>query len=258
MRWPRTTWPINGAAKQQTDCSFFVQHLALCHFILVKKTYSTYLQWNVRLCTECSCSCSEMHSQGPECQKKSAWFCYFIFSLWRVEQQCAWFSSSQQKLQLHELFFCEWEFAISILPPRMLKTNHDTAGRPRESWGKHNLTYLCAEFNLQNTTVQVGEWLRVKGTYLCSSWQLGIFNVHRGTAADFLFRISGPASICLEETLFFQIHEYHILEASKWPFESSSVASFQGKAAFPVTEGRFTIQLSERIAFPFLSPICSV
>lgn len=181
---------------------------------------------------------------------------YFLFMVCRttmcmIQQQPAEAAASW-------IIFCKWEFAISILPPRMLKTNHDTAGRPRESQGEtpqHNLTYFCAEFNLQNATVQLGGWFRVKGTYLGFSWQLGIFNLHHGTTAD--FRMSGPASICLQETLPFQIREYHILEASKWPFGSSSVASFLGKASFPVTEDRFTIQLSERIAFPFLSPVCS-
>lgn len=122
---------------------------------------------------------------------------------------------------------------------------------------QHNVTYPCAEFNLQNTPVQLGGWFRVKGIDPCSSWQLRMFNLRHGTAADFLSRMSGPASICLREALFFQIHEYHILEASKWPFESFPVAFFLGKAAFPVTEGRFTIQLNERVAFPFLSQICS-
>lgn len=89
---------------------------------------------------------------------------------------------------------------------------------------QHNLTYPCAEFNLQNITVQLGGWFRVKGPYLCSVRNYGyLISV---TAAGLLSRMSGPASICLWETLFFQIHEYHILEASKWPFESSSVSSF--------------------------------
>lgn len=80
----------------------------------------------------------------------------------------------------------------------MLKTNHDTAGCPRESQGgtpQHNLTYPCAEFNLQNTTVQLGGWFRVKETYLCSSLQLWIFNFCYCCRPSLQNRVP-PASAC--------------------------------------------------------------
>lgn len=41
-------WPSDGAAKQQTDCSSFVQHLALCHFIVMKTCSVFYLWQNVK------------------------------------------------------------------------------------------------------------------------------------------------------------------------------------------------------------------
>lgn len=66
VRWPRTILPNNGKAKQQTDCSSFILHLALCHFI-VKKTYSIFLfvaKCKPLLTRERCCSRSEMGSQA--------------------------------------------------------------------------------------------------------------------------------------------------------------------------------------------------
>ena len=152
-------------------------------------------------------------------------------------QQYAWFSSSQQRLQLHELFFANKNLPFPFLPQGCWKQTTPLLTVRETVRGKSSTQPDISPCrNLQNTAVQLGGWFRVKVTYLWSSWQVLIFNLLQVTAAGLLSRMLDPSSTCLQETLFFQTHEYHLLEASKWPFESFCVLSGQG--CFPSSIGQ--------------------
>lgn len=120
---------------------------------------------------------------------------------------------------------------------------------------QRNLTYPCAEFNLQNITVQLGGWFRVKGPYLCSSSQLWIFNLCYCCRPS-LQNVRSCQHLPVRNLVLSDLWIPHFggIQMTFWILFCILLL---GKAAFLVTEGRFTIQLSERIAFLFLCPICS-
>lgn len=168
VRWPRTRWPNDGAAKQRTDRSAFAQPLALCHFI-VKKTYSISYSWqNVSPNAERCCSGSEMGSQALGARMRLPGFVvsFSLYGMWdnnthgsvAASRGCGFMNYFLQTR------ICHFPFS-----------REEAGNKPWHGWPwerqsgespQHNLTFPRAEFNLQNAAVQLGGWFRVKVTYL--------------------------------------------------------------------------------------------
>lgn len=161
-------WPSDGAAKQQTDCRSFVQHLALCHFI-VKKTCGVFYLWqNVRPCREHCCPGSEMGSQALDAGMRLPGF-LVSFSLYGVWHNSMHGSGAASRGCSFMNYFLQMRICYFHSSPKDAE-NKPCHYRPCKKQSgespKRNLTFPRAEFNLQSAAVHLGEQFRVKVTYL--------------------------------------------------------------------------------------------